>query len=32
MPAENSRFTAFLGVQLCAVLVLLGLMVFRSGE
>ncbi len=28
---RRERFTAFLGVQLCAALVLLGLMVFRTG-
>src|SRR5713101_9975798 len=29
---RKSRITAFLGVQFCIVLVLLGLMVFRTGE
>jgi protein-S-isoprenylcysteine O-methyltransferase Ste14 len=32
MLAGESRITAFLGVQFCIVLVLLGLMVFRTGE
>ncbi len=32
MLAGESRITAFLGVQFCIVLVLLGLMVFRIGE